>query len=209
MKKNKFCCIFCDIIIIVIFCFLFLSIIYSNINIYNIIYNYSNISKLNKYQFLCSFLILEIIVAILNILFTIILGIIIYIKIKNYCLRIFLILILFAFITNLITVNIILFYHSDKGDPVLYIISSFKEIAYLIIFIFFAIIKVYYKKQIKENEKIILKTDDLSEKIYKALAIQQQKILSQKNENTFDISDVTLPSNDSISLNSEKIINFN
>ncbi len=109
---------------------------------------------------------------------------------------------------NLITV-IILFYQSDKGDQVLYIISSLKEIAYLIIFIFLAIIHVYYKKQIKENEKIVLKTDDLSEKIYKALAIQQQKILSQKNENNVDISDITLPSNDYISLNSEKIINFN
>ena len=208
MKKNKFCCIFCDIIIIVIFCFLFLSIIYSNINIYNIIYNYSNISKLNKYQFLCSFLILEIIVSILNILFTIILGMIINIKIKNYYLKIFLILMIFAFIMNLITV-IILFYHSDKGDQVLYIISILKEIVYLIIFIFFAIIHIYYKKQIKKNEKIILKTDDLSEKIYKALAVQQQKIISQKNENTFDISSITLPSNDYISLNSEKIINFN
>ena len=133
---------------------------------------------------------------------------IINIKIKNYYLKIFLILMIFAFIMNLITV-IILFYHSDKGDQVLYIISILKEIVYLIIFIFFAIIHIYYKKQIKKNEKIILKTDDLSEKIYKALAIQQQKILSQKNENTFDISDVTLPSNDYISLNSEKIINFN
>lgn len=208
MKKNKFCIIFCHIIIIVVFCFLFLSIIYSNINIYDIIFNYRNISKINKYQFLCSFLILEIIVSILNILFTIILGMIINIKIKNYYLKIFLILMIFAFIMNLITV-IILFYHSDKGDQVLYIISILKEIVYLIIFIFFAIIHIYYKKQIKKNEKIILKTDDLSEKIYKALAIQQQKILSQKNENTFDISSITLPSNDYISLNSEKIINFN
>ena len=208
MKKNKFCIIFCHIIIIVVFCFLFLSIIYSNINIYDIIFNYRNISKINKYQFLCSFLILEIIVSILNILFTIILGMIINIKIKNYYLKIFLILMIFAFIMNLITV-IILFYHSDKGDQVLYIISILKEIVYLIIFIFFAIIHIYYKKQIKKNEKIILKTDDLSEKIYKALAIQQQKIISQKNENTFDISSITLPSNDYISLNSEKIINFN
>lgn len=208
MKKNKFCIIFCHIIIIVVFCFLFLSIIYSNINIYDIIFNYQNISKINKYKFLCSFLILEIIVSILNILFTIILGMIINIKIKNYYLKIFLILMIFAFIMNLITV-IILFYHSDKGDQVLYIISILKEIVYLIIFIFFAIIHIYYKKQIKENEKIILKTDDLSEKIYKALAVQQQKIISQKNENTFDISSITLPSNDYISLNSEKIINFN
>lgn len=208
MKKNKFCIIFCHIIIIVVFCFLFLSIIYSNINIYDIIFNYRNISKINKYQFLCSFLILEIIVSILNILFTIILGMIINIKIKNYYLKIFLILMIFAFIMNLITV-IILFYHSDKGDQVLYIISILKEIVYLIIFIFFAIIHIYYKKQIKKNEKIILKTDDLSEKIYKALAVQQQKIISQKNENTFDISSITLPSNDYISLNSEKIINFN
>lgn len=208
MKKNKFCIIFCHIIIIVVFCFLFLSIIYSNINIYDIIFNYRNISKINKHQFLCSFLILEIIVSILNILFTIILGMIINIKIKNYYLKIFLILMIFAFIMNLITV-IILFYHSDKGDQVLYIISILKEIVYLIIFIFFAIIHIYYKKQIKKNEKIILKTDDLSEKIYKALAVQQQKIISQKNENTFDISSITLPSNDYISLNSEKIINFN
>ena len=61
-----------------------------------------------------------------------------------------------------------------------YILSIIKEVFYLTNIIFVSIIL----KTIKTltNEKIILKTDNLSEKIFKALSEQQQKLLNDKNE---------------------------
>jgi hypothetical protein len=47
-----------------------------------------------------------------------------------------------------------------------------------------------------KNEKITLKTDNLSEKIFKALSEQQQKLLNEKNENLFDFSNTNILSED-------------
>ena len=75
-----------------------------------------------------------------------------------------------------------------------YILSIIKEVFYLTNIIFVSIIL----KTIKTltNEKIILKTDNLSEKIFKALSEQQQKLLNDKNENLVDFSNINIRSED-------------
>jgi hypothetical protein len=73
-------------------------------------------------------------------------------------------------------------------------LSIIKEVFYLTNIIFVSIIL----KTIKTltNEKIILKTDNLSEKIFKALSEQQQKLLNDKNENLVDFSNINIRSED-------------
>ena len=137
---------------------------------------------------------IEGIISILNIIQTIIFGIFGYLKIKYYFIILFLIFTLFAFISNITAILIIYFYYSSRVNLMFYILSIIKEVFYLTNIIFVSIIL----KTIKTltNEKIILKTDNLSEKIFKALSEQQQKLLNDKNENLVDFSNINIRSED-------------
>lgn len=137
---------------------------------------------------------IEGIISILNIIQTIIFGIFGYLKIKYYFIILFLIFTLCAFISNITAILIIYFYYSSRVNLMFYILSIIKEVFYLTNIIFVSIIL----KTIKTltNEKIILKTDNLSEKIFKALSEQQQKLLNDKNENLVDFSNINIRSED-------------
>ena len=171
--------------------FLIISFIFLNINLYN---TYKNKYYFNNDEYFFIVLDIEGIMSILNIIQNIIFGIYYNLKIKNCFILVFLIFTIFSFISNITTIIIVIFYFSNKVNLIFYILSILKEILYLINIIFISLI-LKNKNNLKK-EKVILKTDNLSEKIFQALSKQQQKLLEEKNENLIDFSNINIHSED-------------
>jgi len=171
--------------------FLIISLIFLNINLYN---TYKNKYYFNNDEYFFIVLDIEGIMSILNIIQNIIFGIYYNLKIKNCFILVFLIFTIFSFISNITTIIIVIFYFSNKVNLIFYILSILKEILYLINIIFISLI-LKNKNNLKK-EKVILKTDNLSEKIFQALSKQQQKLLEEKNENLIDFSNINIHSED-------------
>ena len=123
---------------------------------------------------------------------------------KRCFLLVYLFFTIFVFISNILIFNIVLFYYSNQVNLSFYIVSALKEIIHLINIIFIIIVQKYFKSD-EKYEKITLKTDNLSEKIFKALAEQQQNILSQNLEKCVDFSQLNIYSED---LNSSDKFSF-
>jgi hypothetical protein len=159
------------------------------------LYNtYKNKYYFNNDEYFFIVLDIEGIMSILNIIQNIIFGIYYNLKIKNCFILVFLIFTIFSFISNITTIIIVIFYFSNKVNLIFYILSILKEILYLINIIFISLI-LKNKNNLKK-EKVILKTDNLSEKIFQALSKQQQKLLEEKNENLIDFSNINIHSED-------------
>ena len=171
--------------------FLIISLIFLNINLYN---TYKNKYYFNNDEYFFIVLDIEGIMSILNIIQNIIFGIYYNLKIKNCFILVFLIFTIFSFISNITTIIIVIFYFSNKVNLIFYILSILKEILYLTNIIFISLI-LKNKNNLKK-EKVILKTDNLSEKIFQALSKQQQKLLEEKNENLIDFSNINIHSED-------------
>jgi signal transduction histidine kinase len=159
------------------------------------LYNtYKNKYYFNNDEYFFIVLDIEGIMSILNIIQNIIFGIYYNLKIKNCFILVFLIFTIFSFISNITTIIIVIFYFSNKVNLIFYILSILKEILYLINIIFISLI--LKNKNNFKKEKVILKTDNLSEKIFQALSKQQQKLLEEKNENLIDFSNINIHSED-------------
>ena len=192
-------------LIISSFIILLISIIYSNINISKIIFNFNKKVKSNNNQYYFILVLdIEIGISIINIIQTLIFGIYGFFKMKRCFLLVYLFFTIFVFISNILIFNIVLFYYSNQVNLSFYIVSALKEIIHLINIIFIIIVQKYFKSD-EKYEKITLKTDNLSEKIFKALAEQQQNILSQNLEKCVDFSQLNIYSED---LNSSDKFSF-
>ena len=192
-------------LIISSFIILLISMIYSNINIFKIIFNFNKKVKSNNNQYYFILVLdIEIGISIINIMQTLIFGIYGFFKMKRCFLLVYLFFTIFVFISNILIFNIVLFYYSNQVNLSFYIVSALKEIIHLINIIFIIIVQKYFKND-EKYEKITLKTDNLSEKIFKALAEQQQNILSQNLEKCVDFSQLNIYSED---LNSSDKVSF-
>ena len=192
-------------LIISSFIILLISMIYSNINISKIIFNFNKKVKSNNNQYYFILVLdIEIGISIINIMQTLIFGIYGFFKMKRCFLLVYLFFTIFVFISNILIFNIVLFYYSNQVNLSFYIVSALKEIIHLINIIFIIIVQKYFKND-EKYEKITLKTDNLSEKIFKALAEQQQNILSQNLEKCVDFSQLNIYSED---LNSSDKVSF-
>ena len=192
-------------LIISSFIILLISMIYSNINIFKIIFNFNKKVKSNNNQYYFILVLdIEIGISIINIMQTLIFGIYGFFKMKRCYLLVYLFFTIFVFISNILIFNIVLFYYSNQVNLSFYIVSALKEIIHLINIIFIIIVQKYFKND-EKYEKITLKTDNLSEKIFKALAEQQQNILSQNLEKYVDFSQLNIYSED---LNSSDKVSF-
>ena len=192
-------------LIISSFIILLISMIYSNINISKIIFNFNKKVKSNNNQYYFILVLdIEIGISIINIIQTLIFGIYGFFKMKRCFLLVYLFFTIFVFISNILIFNIVLFYYSNQVNLSFYIVSALKEIIHLINIIFIIIVQKYFKND-EKYEKITLKTDNLSEKIFKALAEQQQNILSQNLEKYVDFSQLNIYSED---LNSSDKFSF-
>lgn len=192
-------------LIISSFIILLISMIYSNINISKIIFNFNKKVKSNNNQYYFILVLdIEIGISIINIIQTLIFGIYGFFKMKRCFLLVYLFFTIFVFISNILIFNIVLFYYSNQVNLSFYIVSALKEIIHLINIIFIIIVQKYFKND-EKYEKITLKTDNLSEKIFKALAEQQQNILSQNLEKCVDFSQLNIYSED---LNSSDKVSF-
>ena len=192
-------------LIISSFIILLISMIYSNINISKIIFNFNKKVKSNNNQYYFILVLdIEIGISIINIIQTLIFGIYGFFKMKRCFLLVYLFFTIFVFISNILIFNIVLFYYSNQVNLSFYIVSALKEIIHLINIIFIIIVQKYFKSD-EKYEKITLKTDNLSEKIFKALAEQQQNILSQNLEKCVDFSQLNIYSED---LNSSDKFSF-
>lgn len=192
-------------LIISSFIILLISMIYSNINISKIIFNFNKKVKSNNNQYYFILVLdIEIGISIINIIQTLIFGIYGFFKMKRCFLLVYLFFTIFVFISNILIFNIVLFYYSNQVNLSFYIVSALKEIIHLINIIFIIIVQKYFKSD-EKYEKITLKTDNLSEKIFKALAEQQQNILSQNLEKCIDFSQLNIYSED---LNSSDKFSF-
>lgn len=192
-------------LIISSFIILLISMIYSNINIFKIIFNFNKKVKSNNNQYYFILVLdIEIGISIINIMQTLIFGIYGFFKMKRCFLLVYLFFTIFVFISNILIFNIVLFYYPNQVNLSFYIVSALKEIIHLINIIFIIIVQKYFKND-EKYEKITLKTDNLSEKIFKALAEQQQNILSQNLEKYVDFSQLNIYSED---LNSSDKVSF-